>query len=94
MVPGAQEDSGDGCNAQSLEERLVVRHDDRSLSLAEFEKYVGSPPIENRRGSDAAAVEPDGAALSPGAVVGAWDDGNPDGLSHGFIATPLPSKTK
>ena len=40
MVPGAQEDSGDGCHAQSLEERLVVRHDDRSLPLAEFEKDV------------------------------------------------------
>ena len=40
MVPGAQEDSGDGCNAQSLEQGLVVRHDDRSLPLAEIEKDV------------------------------------------------------
>ena len=40
MVPGAQEDSGDGCNAQSLEQRLVVRHDDRSMPLAEIEKDV------------------------------------------------------
>jgi hypothetical protein len=40
MVPGAQEDSGDGCGAQPLEERLVVRHDDRSPLLAEIEKDV------------------------------------------------------
>jgi hypothetical protein len=40
MVPRAQEDSGDGCGAQALEERLVVRHDDRSLPLAEIEKDV------------------------------------------------------
>jgi hypothetical protein len=44
MVPGAQEDAGDRCNAQSLEQGLVVRHDDRSLPLAEIEKdVIGGP---------------------------------------------------
>ena len=44
MVPGTQKDPRDRCGAQSVEERLVVRHDDRPLSLAEIKKYVIGGP--------------------------------------------------